>query len=182
MVRWLSRLATQGRPVWSPVWKDPVWCGAAKPVCRAYWSLSSAAHASQWEKPPQPEKSPQWEARALRWRVAPLFTTRESPKSREDPGQFSRSIIWLLVTSWTAAHQASLSITNSQSLLKLMSIESVMPSNHLTLCCPLLLLPSVFAKHQGPSQWVSSSYQVAKGLEFQFWHQSFQWIFRTDFR
>ena len=46
---------------------------------------------------------------------------------------------------WTAAHQVSLSITNSQSLLKLMSIESVMPSNHLILCCPLLLLlPSIF--------------------------------------
>ena len=44
----------------------------------------------------------------------------------------------------TAAHQASLSITNSRSLLKLMSIESVMPSNHLLLCCPLLLLPSIF--------------------------------------
>ena len=45
---------------------------------------------------------------------------------------------------WTAARQASLSITNSQSLLKFISIESVMPSNHLILCCPLLLLPSVF--------------------------------------
>ena len=50
----------------------------------------------------------------------------------------------LFVTPWTAAHQASLSITNSQSLLKLMSIKSVMPSNHLILCHPLLLLPSVF--------------------------------------
>ena len=49
----------------------------------------------------------------------------------------------LFVTPWTAARQASLSITNSRSLLKLMSIESVMPSNHLILCCPLLLLPSV---------------------------------------
>ena len=48
------------------------------------------------------------------------------------------------VTPWTAAHQASLSITNSQSLLKLMSIELVMPSNHLILCCPLLLPPSIF--------------------------------------
>ena len=47
-------------------------------------------------------------------------------------------------TPWTAAHQASLSITNSWSLLKLMSIELVMPSNHLILCRPLLLLPSVF--------------------------------------
>ena len=50
----------------------------------------------------------------------------------------------LFVTPWNAAPWASLSITNSQSLLKLMSIESVMPFNHLILCCPLLILPSVF--------------------------------------
>ena len=55
---------------------------------------------------------------------------------------FSR--VRLFVTPWTAAHQASLSITNSQSLPKLMSIESVNPSNHLILCHPLLLLPSIF--------------------------------------
>ena len=54
--------------------------------------------------------------------------------------------VWLFVTPWTAALQASLSITNSQSLLKLMSIELVMPSNHLILCCPLLLLPSIFPR------------------------------------
>ena len=54
------------------------------------------------------------------------------------------SCVGLCATSWTAAHQASLSITNSQSLLRLMSIESVMPSNHLFLCCPLLLLPPAF--------------------------------------
>ena len=48
------------------------------------------------------------------------------------------------MTPWTAAHQASLSITNSRNLLKLMSIESVMPPSHLILCCPLLLLPSIF--------------------------------------
>ena len=51
---------------------------------------------------------------------------------------------WLFLTPWTAACQASLSFTISQSLLKLMSIESVMPSNHLILCCLLLLLPSIF--------------------------------------
>ena len=56
----------------------------------------------------------------------------------------SLSCVRLFATPWTAARQASLSITNSQSLLKLMSIESVMPSNHLILCGPLLLLPSVF--------------------------------------
>ena len=54
------------------------------------------------------------------------------------------SRVWLFVTPWTEAHQASLSITNSWSLLKLMSIELVMPSNHLILCHPLLLLPSIF--------------------------------------
>ena len=55
----------------------------------------------------------------------------------------SLSRVWLLATPWTAAHQASLSITNSWSSLKLMSIESVMPSSHLILCHPLLLLPPV---------------------------------------
>ena len=54
------------------------------------------------------------------------------------------SLVQLFVTPWTAVYQASLSITNSQSLLKLISIESVMPSNHLILCHPLLLLPLIF--------------------------------------
>ena len=158
----------------------------------------------------------------------------------------SLSRVWLFVNPWTAACQASLLITNSQSLLKLMSIESVMPSNHLILCHLLLLLPSIFpsissvqfssvaqscptlwdpmdcstpglpvchqlpeftqthvhwvgdaiqpshpllspspafnlSQHQGIFQWVSSSYQVAKVLEFQLQHQSFQWIFRIGF-
>ena len=56
----------------------------------------------------------------------------------------SLSHVWLFATLWTAAHQASLSFTVSQSLLKPMSIESVMPSNHLIFCHPLLLLPSIF--------------------------------------
>ena len=60
----------------------------------------------------------------------------------------SLSCVQLFVTPCTAARQASLSITNSQSLLKLVSIESVMPSNHLILCCPLLLPPSI-SQHQG---------------------------------
>ena len=55
----------------------------------------------------------------------------------------------LFVSPWTVAGQAFLSITNSQSLPKLMSIESIMPSNHLILCCPLLLLPSIF-----PNIWI----------------------------
>ena len=56
----------------------------------------------------------------------------------------SLSPVWLFTTPWAAAHQASLSFTVSRSLLKPMSIESVMPSNHLVLCHPLLLVPSVF--------------------------------------
>ena len=56
----------------------------------------------------------------------------------------SLSCVWLFATPWTTACQVSLSITNSQSSLKLMSIELVMPSNHLILCHPLLLLPSIF--------------------------------------
>ena len=65
----------------------------------------------------------------------------------------SLSRVRLFVTPWTAAHQASLSITNSQSLPKLMSIELVMPSNHLILCHPLLLLPSIFPASR-PSQMI----------------------------
>ena len=72
--------------------------------------------------------------------------------------------VWLFATPWTAAHQASLFITNSQSLLKLVSVESVMPSSLLILCRPLFP-PSIF-----PSislfKWVSSSHQVAKVSEF----------------
>ena len=67
----------------------------------------------------------------------------------EQPHQFrsvqSLSHVQLFATPWTAVCQASLSITNYWSLLKLMSIQSVMPSNHLILCCPLLLLPSIIA-------------------------------------
>ena len=61
----------------------------------------------------------------------------------------SLSRVRLFVTPCTAARQASLSITNSWSLLRLMSIESVMPSNHLILCHRLLLLTSIFPQHQG---------------------------------
>ena len=78
----------------------------------------------------------------------------------------SLSCVWLFATPWISACQASLSITHSQSSLKLTSIESVMPSSHLILCRPLLLLPPT-----PPSislcQWVNPSHEVAKVLEFQ---------------
>ena len=75
------------------------------------------------------------------------------------------------------AHQASLSFTICQSLLRLMSTELMMPSNHLILFSPDLNL----SQHQSLFQWVGSSHQVAKVLELQLQHQSFQWIFRVDF-
>ena len=69
-------------------------------------------------------------------------------KGKQFPNQFSSvqwlSPVWLFATPWTAVRQASLSITNSWCLFKLMSIESVTPSNRLILCHPLLLLPSIF--------------------------------------
>ena len=76
-----------------------------------------------------------------------IFEETHSCMSHHQAGRQSVQLlspIWLFATLWTAASQASLSITNSQSLLKLMSIESVMLSNHLVLCRPLLLLPSIF--------------------------------------
>ena len=93
----------------------------------------------------------------------------------------SLSHVQYFMTPWTAAHQASLSITNSRSLLKLMSIESVMPSSHRILYRPLLLPPSIF-----PSIRVFSDESVLhirwpKYFEFPLQHQSFQGIFRTDF-
>ena len=75
--------------------------------------------------------------------------------------------------------QASLSITNSRTLLKVMSIESLMLSSHLILCRPLLL-PSIFPSIRGFSN--ESVNQMATVLELQLQHQSFQWIFRISFR
>jgi len=108
----------------------------------------------------------QWK---VKWALGNITTNKASGG---DGIQFSSvqslSHVRLFETPWTAAHQASQSITNSQSLLKLLSTESVMQSNHLILCRPLLLPPSIF-----PSIRVSS-HQVAKVLEFQLQHQSFQ--------
>ena len=80
----------------------------------------------------------------------------------------SLSHIQLFVTPWTSAHQASLSITNTQSLLKPMSIELVMPSNHLILCPPLLLLASIF-----PSIRVFSNESLLHIRWPKFWSFSF---------
>ena len=80
----------------------------------------------------------------------------------------SFSHVQLFTTPWTTACQASLSISNSQSPHKPMSIESVMPSNHLTLCCPLLLLPSIF-----PSIRVFSNESALHIRWPKYWSRSF---------
>ena len=86
------------------------------------------------------------------------------------------SHVQLFETPWTAAHQASLSITNSRSLLKLMSIELVVPSNHFTLCHPLLLLPSIF-----PSIRVFSNESVLCIRWPKYWSFSFSIIPSSEY-
>ena len=96
----------------------------------------------------------------------------------------SLSHVWLFATPWTTARQAFLSITNSQSLLKLKSIEAVMPSNHFILCRPLLFLPSIFPSIRvfSNESALHTSWLESTGLlELQLQHQSFQWILRIDF-
>ena len=96
------------------------------------------------------EKLEKKSVRTLQYFTSHLAQTSDF-KENETQRFFSRlhqsvqslNCVWLFATPWTAAHQAFLSITNSWSLLKLMSIKSVMPFNHLILCGPLLLLPSI---------------------------------------
>ena len=93
----------------------------------------------------------------------------------------SLSQVWLFATPWTAALQASLSFTIFRSLLKLMSVELMKPFNHLILCCPLLLLPSVFPSIRVFSRESALCIKWPKVSEFQLPHQYFQWVFRVDF-
>ena len=86
----------------------------------------------------------------------------------------SLSWVQIFVIPWTAAGQASLSFTTSWNLFKLMSIESTIPSNHLILCPPLLLLPVIFPSIRVfTDELVASLYHVARVLELQLQHQSF---------
>ena len=90
--------------------------------------------------------------------------------------QFSHSVMYDSATPWTAAHQASLPNTNSWSLLRLMSIESVMPSNEFILCHPLLLLPSIF-----PSIRVFSNKSVLHIRWPKYWSFSFRISFSNEY-
>ena len=124
-------------------------------------------HISEWNRKETPERD-SW-----------IYQTWYIPRGHFSSVQ-SLSHVQLFATPWTAARRASLSIINSQSLLKLISIESVMPSNRLILCHPLLLSPSIFPRIR---VFCNESVLHIGGqvLEFQLQHQSFWWIFRTDF-
>ena len=134
------------------------------------WVATSSSSGASWPKyqtmSPASPVLPGW-----------FFTTEPSGKA----GHCSLlSCIQLFVTPWTAACQASLPFIISWCLLKLTSIESVMPSkppHPQSPPSPVLNL----SQHQGLFQWVGFSHQVAKVLELQLQHQSFQWTFRTDF-
>ena len=104
-------------------------CGASNNLWRKSGERLLAAH------------SPSWHAYILA--LPGMAISRNHKIMTGSSVQFSRSVVSDSVTPWTTVCQASLSITNSQSLLKLVSIKSVMPSNHLILCCPLLLLPLI---------------------------------------
>ena len=128
----------------------------------ADWDLNPCAGTQTQPKPSfglkptwlgiEPSKNPAWDLNPRGW----------------DSVSFSCSVISDSVTPWTAVHQASLSITNSQRSLKLMSIELVMPSNHLILCGPLLFLPSIF-----PSIRVFSNKSALRTRWPKYWSFSF---------
>ena len=102
----------------------------------------------------------------------------DSKESACNAVQFSSvqllSHVQLIATPWTAARQASLSVTNSWNILRLMSIEAVMPSNHLILCRPLLLPPSIFPNIKVFSNELVLHIRWPKYWSFRFMHQSFQ--------
>ena len=150
----------------------------------SFFSMSSKSKASPWQLfSPQPfpgsSGSHSLEANPLRSLSQQLCST--CTQLHHGSVQ-SLSHVQLFVTPWTAARQASLSITNQLPELAQTHVhqvgDDIQPSHPLSSPSP----PAVnLSQHQGLFQWVSSSHQVAKVLEFQLQHQSFQWIFRTDF-
>ena len=131
------------------------------PVCiKIIQNARQYVHCHEWA-----ESEALWGIYKARWWVSHTVFKQFLKQCSVSSVQ-SLSLVWLFVTPWITARQASLSITNSWSSLRLTSIESVMPSSHLILCLPLLLLPPI-----PPSislfQRVNSSHEVAKVLEFQ---------------
>ena len=153
--------------VWSLDCKDPLEKGKAIHSSRGHrvrpnWATFSFTNKNRGMK--------RWWVSALdeKWKVLGLWQVHALSSVQ------SLSRVWLFATPWTAACQASLSITNSWSLLIHVHWigDAIQPSHPLSSPSPAFNL----SQHQGLFQWVSSSHQVAKVLEFQLQHQSFQWI------
>ena len=109
--------------------------------CNIYrWYHSNGRKQRETKEPLEESERREWKKAGLKFNIQKTKIVASCPISSVQ----LLSRVWPFATPWTIAHQASLSITNSWSLPRLMSIESVMPSNHLILCRPLLLLPSIF--------------------------------------
>ena len=135
--RWLSsNPASHPQHCWHWRQGHSLWTGLS---CALQASYSAASLTSAHQTPLAHATS-----HASFYNQRCLQTLPDAPWGHNLSSLYSFSRVKLFVTPWTAACQASLSITNSWSLIKLMSILSVMPSNHLILCHPLLLLPSIF--------------------------------------
>ena len=158
------------------------------------WTLMTSDSANLWTGVLQAPLSMEI-SRQEYWSVLPFPSPGDLPDPEIEPGSHALaggffttapSVIQLLsrvrlfTTPWTAAHQASLSFTISRSLLKLMSIESVLPSNISSSVVPFSSCLQSFTAW-GSFPVSQSSHKLAKVLELQLQHQSFQWIFKTDF-
>ena len=152
---------------WSTTWNQDCREKYQQPqICK--WYHSNGRKWRGTEGPFDEDERGEWKS----WLETQHTKTKIMASSSWHPslhGKFSSvqlSRVWHFATPWTAVRQASLSITNSLSLLRLMSIESVMPSKHLILSSPSPPAPNP-SEHQGLFQRVKSSHEVAKVLEFQ---------------
>ena len=137
-------------------------------------SESLQSQGLQHKRPPCPAQLKQINIQSPRRKA-------QTEAERSCSVQLSHSVMsYCLLSPWTAACQASLSITNSQSLLTLMSIELVMPSNHLILCHPLILWPSIFPRIRVFSSELVLCFQWPKYWSFSFSISPFKKIFRND--
>ena len=173
---WACALEPRSHNYRNPCALEPVLCNK-----RSYW-YEKTVHYNQREAwlPATKEKPMQ------QWRPSTNKNKRKEERkklgneeeTKAKGSQFSSvSHVQLFATPWTIACQVSLSIMNSLSLLKLMSIQRYHPTISSSITSP----PAFnLSQNQGLFQWITSSYQVAKVLELQLQHQSFQWIFKTD--
>ena len=134
---------------------------------------AAAPGLSRWSSYMCPEHSSPWPGEYLMMHMCSALSDLSS-------SVHLLSCVQLFVTPWTAGFQASLSIISSWSLLKLMSIELVMPSNHSSSVISFSSCLQFFPALVFPNESVSSLHQVAKVLELQLQNNSFQWIFKTE--